>query len=98
MQVTIASEEHPVNRSQLDNSLQRRYSNSVCWNQLEPKAGNCRVNMSCMHHIRPGKEAVFEEGPLRTMGMPKETPGVIGYQMIKRNSEGDLAPGLAFQG
>ena len=41
------------------------------------------VTVLATHHVRPGKEAAFEEGEIRTMEMLRDTAGVIGSQGLK---------------
>jgi sulfur oxygenase/reductase len=53
------------------------------------------VMVLATHHVRPGKEAEFEEGEIQTMEMLKETSGVIGYQILKRIGLSTLGSGHA---
>jgi len=36
------------------------------------------------HKVRPGKEAEFEKGEIKTMQMLKESTGMLGFQILKR--------------
>lgn len=47
------------------------------------------------HQVRPGKESEFEEGEVQTMQMLSETPGVLGWQIIKRIGLSTLGSGQA---
>ena len=53
------------------------------------------VTVMATHHIKPGKEAEFEEGELQTMEMLKATAGVVGYQILKRVGLSTLGSGHA---
>jgi sulfur oxygenase/reductase len=53
------------------------------------------VTVLATHRVRPGKEAEFEEGETQTMEMLKSTPGVIGYQILKRIGLSTLGSGHA---
>ena len=53
------------------------------------------VTVIATHHVRPGKEAEFEEGEIQTMEMLKQTSGVIGYQILKRIGLSTLGSGHA---
>jgi sulfur oxygenase/reductase len=53
------------------------------------------VTVLATHHVRPGKEAAFEEGEIRTMEMLRDTAGVIGYQVLKRVGLSTLGSGHA---
>jgi sulfur oxygenase/reductase len=53
------------------------------------------VTVMATHHIKPGKEAEFEEGEIQTMEMLKDTAGVIGYQILKRIGLSTLGSGHA---
>jgi len=51
------------------------------------------VTVQATHIVRPGKEAEFEAGEIQTMEMLKETPGVLGYQILKRIGLSSLGSG-----
>lgn len=53
------------------------------------------VTVLASHSVRPGKEAEFEAGEIRTMDLLKDTPGVIGYQILKRIGLSTLGSGHA---
>lgn len=53
------------------------------------------VTVLATHHVRPGKEAEFEEAEVQTMEMLKETAGVVGYQILKRIGVSTLGSGHA---
>jgi sulfur oxygenase/reductase len=53
------------------------------------------VTVMATHHVRPGKEAEFEEGEIQTMEMLGDTAGVIGYQVLKRVGLSTLGSGHA---
>ncbi|MCP5142242.1 MAG: sulfur oxygenase reductase [Gammaproteobacteria bacterium] len=53
------------------------------------------VTVLATHHVKPGKEAEFEAGEIRTMDMLMETAGVIGYQILKRVGLSTLGSGHA---
>ena len=53
------------------------------------------VMVMATHHVRPGKEAEFEDGEIQTMEMLKQTAGVIGYQILKRIGLSTLGSGHA---
>lgn len=53
------------------------------------------VTVLASHTVRPGKEAVFEEGEIRTMEMLRETNGMLGYQIMKRIGISTLGSGHA---
>ncbi len=53
------------------------------------------VTVMATHHIKPGKEAEFEEGEVQTMEMLKATAGVVGYQILKRVGLSTLGSGHA---
>lgn len=53
------------------------------------------VTVLASHQVRPGKEAEFEAGEVRTMDLLKGTPGVIGYQILKRIGLSTLGSGHA---
>ena len=53
------------------------------------------VTVLATHHIKPGKEAEFEEGEIQAMEMLKETAGVVGYQILKRVGLSTLGSGHA---
>jgi len=47
------------------------------------------------HQVRAGKESEFEEGEIQTMEMLTETPGVLGWQILKRIGLSTLGSGHA---
>jgi sulfur oxygenase/reductase len=53
------------------------------------------VMVLASHSVRPGKEAEFEAGEIRTMEMLMETAGVLGYQILKRIGMSTLGSGHA---
>jgi len=53
------------------------------------------VTVLATHRIRPGKEDEFEEGEIATMNMLKESPGMIGFQILKRIGFSTLGSGHA---
>ena len=53
------------------------------------------VTVLATHHVKPGKEAEFEEGEIQSMEMLKETAGMIGYQILKRVGLSTLGSGHA---
>lgn len=53
------------------------------------------VTVLASHHVRPGKEAEFEEGEIQTMEMLRETAGMVGYQILKRIGLSTLGSGHA---
>lgn len=42
------------------------------------------VQVLARHAVRPGKEAIFEEGEAETMELLRASPGMIGYAILKR--------------
>ena len=53
------------------------------------------VTVMATHHIRPGKEGEFEAGEIETMTKLKESPGMIGIQILKRIGLSTLGGGHA---
>lgn len=53
------------------------------------------VTVMAVHHVRPGHEAEFEAGAIRTMEMLAQTSGMIGYQILKRIGLSTLGSGHA---
>ncbi|MCB1864230.1 MAG: sulfur oxygenase reductase [Chromatiales bacterium] len=53
------------------------------------------VTVLARHIVRPGKEAEFENAEIQTMSLLKETPGMIGYQILKRVGLSTLGSGHA---
>ena len=53
------------------------------------------VTVLATHHVRPGKEAEFEEAEVQTMQMLQESAGVVGYQILKRIGVSTLGSGHA---
>jgi sulfur oxygenase/reductase len=53
------------------------------------------VTVMARHQVRPGKEAEFEAGEIRTMDMLMATSGVLGYQILKRIGISTLGSGHA---
>jgi len=53
------------------------------------------VTVMATHRVRPGKEAEFEEGEIATMNLLKESPGMIGFQILKRIGVSTLGSGHA---
>jgi sulfur oxygenase/reductase len=53
------------------------------------------VTVLATHLVRPGKEAEFEEGEIRTMELLRESNGMIGYQILKRVGISTLGSGHA---
>jgi sulfur oxygenase/reductase len=47
------------------------------------------------HRVKPGKEAEFEEGEIATMQGLMESPGMVGYQILKRIGISTLGSGHA---
>ena len=53
------------------------------------------VMVLASHQVRAGKESEFEEGEIQTMQMLSETPGVLGWQILKRIGLSTLGSGHA---
>lgn len=53
------------------------------------------VTVMAKHIVRPGKEEEFETAEQQVMEMLKETPGVLGYQILKRIGLSTLGSGHA---
>ncbi len=53
------------------------------------------VMVMATHTIRPGKEAEFEAGEIEVMERLKQTPGMLGYQILKRIGISTLGSGHA---
>ncbi|MCB1723569.1 MAG: sulfur oxygenase reductase [Gammaproteobacteria bacterium] len=53
------------------------------------------VTVMATHHVRPGKEAEFEQGEIQTMELLKDTAGMVGYQILKRIGLSTLGSGHA---
>ncbi len=53
------------------------------------------VTVMATHRIRPGKEVEFEEGEITTMNLLMESPGMIGFQILKRIGLSTLGSGHA---
>lgn len=53
------------------------------------------VTVLATHRIRPGKESEFEQGEIESLDMLKESPGMIGYQILKRIGLSTLGSGHA---
>jgi sulfur oxygenase/reductase len=53
------------------------------------------VTVMATHRVRPGKEAEFEAGEIATMDMLKESPGMLGFQILKRIGLSTLGSGHA---
>jgi sulfur oxygenase/reductase len=53
------------------------------------------VTVLARHTVRPGKEGEFEAGEQQTMKLLKTSPGVIGYQILKRVGLSTLGSGHA---
>lgn len=53
------------------------------------------VTVLATHRIRPGKESEFEKGEMEALEMLKESPGMIGYQILKRIGLSTLGSGHA---
>jgi sulfur oxygenase/reductase len=53
------------------------------------------VTVMATHRVRPGKEAEFEAGEIATMDMLKESPGMLGFQILKRVGLSTLGSGHA---
>ncbi|MGF1548432.1 MAG: sulfur oxygenase reductase family protein [Thiotrichales bacterium] len=53
------------------------------------------VMVMATHTIRPGKEAEFEAGEIAVMEKLKQTPGMLGYQILKRIGISTLGSGHA---
>ena len=53
------------------------------------------VTVLATHKIRPGKESEFEDGEIESLDMLKESPGMIGYQILKRIGLSTLGSGHA---
>ncbi len=53
------------------------------------------VTVMATHRVRPGKEAEFEQGEIETMQMLMESPGMIGFQILKRIGLSTLGSGHA---
>jgi sulfur oxygenase/reductase len=53
------------------------------------------VTVMANHKVRPGKEAEFEAGEIETMNLLMESPGMIGFQILKRIGLSTLGSGHA---
>jgi len=53
------------------------------------------VTVMATHRVRPGKEQDFELGEIETMNMLKDSPGMIGFQILKRIGLSTLGSGHA---
>lgn len=53
------------------------------------------VTVMATHRIRPGKEQEFEEGEIETMNLLMESPGMVGFQILKRIGLSTLGSGHA---
>lgn len=53
------------------------------------------VTVMATHRIRPGKEAEFEAGEIETLSLLKESPGMVGFQILKRIGLSTLGSGHA---
>lgn len=53
------------------------------------------VTVMATHRVRPGKEQDFELGELEVMRMLKDSPGMIGFQILKRIGLSTLGSGHA---
>jgi len=53
------------------------------------------VTVLASHRIRPGKEKDFEMGEIETMNLLRESPGMIGFQILKRIGLSTLGSGHA---
>ena len=53
------------------------------------------VTVMATHRVRPGREAEFEEGEIETMNLLMESPGMVGYQILKRIGISTLGSGHA---
>ena len=53
------------------------------------------VTVLASHRVRPGKEKEFETGEIETMNMLKDSPGMIGFQVLKRIGISTLGSGHA---
>jgi sulfur oxygenase/reductase len=53
------------------------------------------VTVMATHRVRPGKEEEFEAGEIATMGMLRESTGMIGFQILKRIGLSTLGSGHA---
>lgn len=53
------------------------------------------VTVMATHHIRPNKEAEFEENEIKTMEMLRKSNGMVGYQILKRIGLSTLGSGHA---
>lgn len=51
------------------------------------------VMVLATHKVRPGKEEEFESGEIETMNMLKESPGMLGFQILKRIGLSTLGSG-----
>lgn len=53
------------------------------------------VTVMATHRIRPGKEAEFEAGEIASLEKLKESPGMLGFQILKRIGLSTLGSGHA---
>lgn len=53
------------------------------------------VTVMATHRVRPGKEEEFEQGEIETMTSLKESPGMSGFQILKRIGLSTLGSGHA---
>jgi sulfur oxygenase/reductase len=53
------------------------------------------VTVMATHRVRPGKEQEFEAGEIETMNKLKESPGMVGFQILKRIGLSTLGSGHA---
>ncbi|MDH3872254.1 MAG: sulfur oxygenase reductase family protein, partial [Gammaproteobacteria bacterium] len=53
------------------------------------------VMVMATHRVRPGKEAEFEAGEIATMEKLRESPGMLGFQILKRIGLSTLGSGHA---
>jgi sulfur oxygenase/reductase len=53
------------------------------------------VTVLATHRIRPGKESEFESGEIETMNMLKESPGMLGFMILKKIGLSTLGSGHA---
>ena len=53
------------------------------------------VTVMATHRVRPGREAEFEGGEIETMNLLMESPGMVGFQILKRIGISTLGSGHA---
>ncbi len=100
-EVLLDGPEEPIYRI-----VASRLPKLISWNQWARKQaeGNVEgyavdsgeaVSVMAEHIVRPGKEEEFEQGIVELLDMLQETPGMLGYQILKQIGISTLGSGHA---